>query len=128
MCFRILAFAQLWGPRLATSFSNNCLKNGVLVVRLDPRFVVSLFSALEASPGSRVVIDLPAQTVRAPDGTRARFDIDAFYKAALLAGRDEIDITLQLASFIDAYEAAHGIGPHGREKDQEDRPNRQGAP
>ncbi|MDR5758997.1 3-isopropylmalate dehydratase small subunit [Caballeronia sp. LZ035] len=100
----------LVGTSFGDIFFTNCLKNGVLPVRADAAFVERLLAALDAQPGARVRIDLPAQCVLAPDGTRASFEIDAFQKEALVAGLDEIDVTLRLGASIDAYERAHGIG------------------
>ena len=64
--------------------------------------------ALAASPGAQVTIDLPAQTVRFPDGSLVPFDVDAFRKACLLEGVDEIDLTLKHEGAITAWEARRG--------------------
>ncbi|HTH59322.1 MAG TPA: 3-isopropylmalate dehydratase small subunit [Paraburkholderia sp.] len=86
-------------------FATNCLKNGLLPVRVAHALADALLRQIETQPGLRVCIDLPAQTVSAAGGWHTQFDIDPFYKEALLAGRDEIDTTLLLAAQIDAYEA-----------------------
>jgi 3-isopropylmalate/(R)-2-methylmalate dehydratase small subunit len=39
------------------------------------------------------------------DGTVERFDVDPFRKECLVAGIDEIDLTLRYAADIDAFEA-----------------------
>jgi 3-isopropylmalate dehydratase small subunit len=54
-----------------------------------------------------VTVDLPSQTVTAPDGTRHHFDVDPFRKQALLSGQDEIALTLTHESDIAAFEARH---------------------
>ena len=52
-------------------------------------------------------VDLPAQTVTAPDGTMHRFAIDGFRKKCLLEGLDDIGITLQRDKAIAAFENAY---------------------
>jgi 3-isopropylmalate/(R)-2-methylmalate dehydratase small subunit len=59
---------------------------------------------LHAKPGMQVTIDLPAQTVTLPDGTVDRFDVDPFRKECLLAGIDEIALTLRYEDAIADYE------------------------
>jgi len=69
----------------------------------------ALMTAIVAAPGSRIAVDLAAQTVTAPDGTRYAFDIDPFPKHCLLNGLDELDYTLsqmdQIVKFERRYEA-----------------------
>src|SRR5919199_3320483 len=55
-------------PSFGDIFHNNGLKNGLLPVRLPADAVADLTAQLEAAPGARVRVDLPAQTVRFPDG------------------------------------------------------------
>ena len=50
-------------------------------------------------------LDLAAQTVAYPDGSRGfRFEIDAFRKHLLLNGLDDIGLTLRHAEKIRAFE------------------------
>jgi 3-isopropylmalate/(R)-2-methylmalate dehydratase small subunit len=102
-------FRALLGTGFGDIFFNNCVKNGVLPVRLPAPFIARLFDALEHTPGAHVVVDLHTQSVSAPDGSKASFAIDPFQKDALLQGTDEIDFTLGLAREIDLYEARHGL-------------------
>jgi 3-isopropylmalate/(R)-2-methylmalate dehydratase small subunit len=106
----------LIGASFGDIFATNCLKNGLLPVRVAPELAEALMRRIDDQPGLAVRVNLSAQTVDAPDGWHARFDIDPFYKEALLAGRDEIDTTMLLAAQIEAYEAkrtAGGTGPAG---------------
>ena len=73
-------FRAVIAPSMGDIFHNNCLKNGVLPVRLPDGAVSELRAALMAKPGARVSIDLPAQTVTFPDGTRHIFTIDPLSK------------------------------------------------
>jgi 3-isopropylmalate/(R)-2-methylmalate dehydratase small subunit len=63
----------------------------------------------DANRGSNAVVtvDLEKQEISGPDGGRISFDVDPFRKHCLLNGLDDIGLTLQHASDIDAYEAAH---------------------
>ncbi len=94
-------------PSFGDIFHENCLRNGLLPVRLPAETVASLREALHATPGATLTIDLPAQTVTGPDGTSHRFEIDPFRKQALLEGLDEIGLTLRHAAEIDAFETRH---------------------
>jgi 3-isopropylmalate/(R)-2-methylmalate dehydratase small subunit len=94
-------------PSFGDIFHENCLRNGLLPVRLPAASVEGLRRALHGTPGAAVTIDLPAQTVAGPDGTSHRFDIDPFRKQALLEGLDEIGLTLRRAGEIDAFETRH---------------------
>jgi 3-isopropylmalate/(R)-2-methylmalate dehydratase small subunit len=65
---------------------------------------LAMLEAIQTAPGSRMVVDLEAQTVLAPDGTSHAFTIDAFSKHCLLKGLDELDYTLGLVGQIADFE------------------------
>jgi 3-isopropylmalate/(R)-2-methylmalate dehydratase small subunit len=105
-------FRAVLAPSYGDIFFNNSFKNGFLPIRLAPGEIDRLFHDVAAFPGFRLVIDLAAQTVAYPDGTRAfRFEIDPFSKHCLLNGLDEIGLSLRHAEQIRAFEerrkAAH---------------------
>ncbi|MGH6794055.1 MAG: 3-isopropylmalate dehydratase small subunit, partial [Methylocella sp.] len=50
-------------------------------------------------------IDLESQEIRGPDGGVISFDVDPFRKHCLLNGLDDIGLTLQKATKIEAFEA-----------------------
>jgi 3-isopropylmalate/(R)-2-methylmalate dehydratase small subunit len=91
-------------PSFGDIFMENSFKNGVLAIVLPLERVAELRGQLRACPGAQVTIDLPAQTVTFPDGAIERFDIDPFRKECLLAGIDEIDLTLRYEDRIREYE------------------------
>ena len=91
-------------PSFGDIFLENSFKNGVLAIVLPPGRVAAIRGLLEDKPGSRIAIDLPAQTVTLPDGSMERFEIDPFRKECLVAGIDEIDLTMRYEEAISAYE------------------------
>ena len=97
-------FRAVIAPSFSDIFYANALKNGLLPIVLPPAVVAEMLAALQAAPGSRVTVDLPAQTVVGPDGTAHGFAIDPFPKYCLLNGLDELDYTLSQTEHIAAFE------------------------
>jgi 3-isopropylmalate/(R)-2-methylmalate dehydratase small subunit len=94
-------------PSFGDIFAGNCLKNGLLAVTLPGDAAAALRQALHATPGARVTLDLEAQTLAGPDGARHGFEVDPFWREALLEGLDEIGLTERRATEIAAFEARH---------------------
>jgi 3-isopropylmalate/(R)-2-methylmalate dehydratase small subunit len=95
----------LLAPSYADIFFSNCCKNGVLAVTLAAGVIDGLFAAVVAHPGYRLEIDLEAQQVKTPEGEVHVFEFNPALKSRLLAGLDDIGVTLQQADAIRAYEA-----------------------
>ena len=95
-------------PSFGDIFRNNGMKNGLLPVVLPAETVESILAQLEAAPGARIQVDLPAQTVTAPDGSVHGFEIDPFAKHCLLEGLDEIGLTMSYEDEIAAFERRFG--------------------
>jgi 3-isopropylmalate/(R)-2-methylmalate dehydratase small subunit len=92
-------FKAIIAPSFADIFYNNCLKNGILPVRLPDYEVDYLFSDEDLY----IEIDLATQTV-ITDSHNMHFEIDNFHKKLLLEGLDSIGLTLQLEDYITRYE------------------------
>lgn len=96
---------------IAPSFGDihygNALQNGLLPVVLAEADCAKLRSQLHAHPGAVLTIDLPAQTVLGPDGTRYRFDIDPAAKERLTKGLDDVGLVLQHIEAIEGFEARY---------------------
>jgi 3-isopropylmalate/(R)-2-methylmalate dehydratase small subunit len=90
-------------PSFADIFYNNCFKNGLLPIVLDPAIVDELFMVARA--GGELTVDLAEQIILTEDARRIPFEIDASRKHRLLHGLDDIALTLQHRSLIEAYEA-----------------------
>ena len=96
-------------PSFGDIFFENSFKNGVLAFTLPHGRVAALRQQIAAAPEAPLSIDLPAQTLTSPDGNIDHFEIDPFRKECLLAGIDEIDLTLRYEPDIAAFEQRQRI-------------------
>ncbi|WCE94654.1 3-isopropylmalate dehydratase small subunit [Acidithiobacillus ferriphilus] len=97
-------FRAVIAPSFADIFANNCVQNGILLVRLPMDVVDHLFHEVAANPGYHLRIDLPAQEVQTMGDSRYPFPMDAGHKHKLMHGLDDIQLTLQQEDAIRAYE------------------------
>jgi 3-isopropylmalate/(R)-2-methylmalate dehydratase small subunit len=104
-------FRAVISTSFADIFQGNSLKNGLVPVIVDPATHRSLISALMASPGAEVTVDLASQTLTLPGGAKVSFPIDAFSKTCLLEGVDELGYILSSSSRIAAFERLHDAAP-----------------
>jgi len=86
-------------------FYNNCFKNGILPIRVAREDLDKLFDDADRGANATLTIDLPNQEIRGPDGGTVKFEIDAFRKHCLMNGLDDIGLTMEKTTSIDAYEA-----------------------
>ena len=89
----------------ADIFFNNCFKNGILPIALPEDVVAELMEDAALGTNARLTVDLEAQVVVRPNGSKIPFDVDAFRKHCLLNGLDDIGLTLEHTAAIDSYEA-----------------------
>jgi 3-isopropylmalate/(R)-2-methylmalate dehydratase small subunit len=92
-------------PAFGDIHYGNLLQNGMLPIVLTEEDCRALSRQLHERPGVTMHIDLAAQTVTAPDGTRHSFKIDATHKERLLQGLDDIALVLQHIGEIERAEA-----------------------
>jgi 3-isopropylmalate/(R)-2-methylmalate dehydratase small subunit len=97
-------FRAVIAPSFGDIFFSNALKNGLLPIVLPEADVAGMLGDVQARPGSRMVVDLAAQTLTAPDGASHTFDVDPFSKHCLLNGLDELDYTLSFTDRIAEFE------------------------
>jgi len=95
-------------PSFGDIFYTNCLKNGLLPVRLSEDVVSDILARVAATPDLHIRVNLEAQTVELPDGGVHVFEIDPFAKHCLLSGLDELDYTLSRRDEIAAFEHRYG--------------------
>ena len=86
-------------------FYNNCFKNGILPIRVAQEDLDKLFDDADRGSNATLSIDLEKQEIRGPDGGTVKFEIDAHRKHCLLNGLDDIGLTMEKKSSIDAYES-----------------------
>ncbi len=96
-------FRAVIAPSFADIFFNNSYKNGLLPIILDSAIVDGLFDKVMSQKGIEFAVDLALQTVTAGEDVYT-FEIDEFRKYCMLNGLDDIDLTLQHADIIKAYE------------------------
>ena len=96
-------------PSIADIHYNNCIKNGVLPIRLPEEACTKLREQLREHPGAEVAIDLETQCVTGPNRSMYSFDLDSFDKYRLLNGLDDVGLTLELDDKIDAFRAQYQL-------------------
>lgn len=96
----------------ADIFFNNCFKNGILPIVLPQDQVDVIMKDAEKGSNARIEVDLVDQVLTTSDGESFAFDVDQFKKHCLLNGLDDIGLTMEKATSIDAFEAkAEGERP-----------------
>lgn len=100
-------FRVIIAPSFADIFHNNCFQNGLLPIKLDDASVDLLFSKAKAGR-YELTVDLVNCVISDAQGLQLNFTVDATRRERLLAGLDDIGLTLQLEDKIAAYEAALG--------------------
>ena len=99
-------FRAIIAPSFADIFRSNCLAVGLVLAELPDADVARILAAVEADPGLEITADVEHRVVEVPAlGYRAPFAIDDSSRSRLLAGHDEIDLSLAHATDIAAYEA-----------------------
>ena len=102
-------------PSFGDIFFNNCLKNGLLPLRLDEHSVAALIYQLhhaDDAAQTQVEISLESQTVRwqppgGADPSVHAFGIDPFWRECLMKGVDEVELTLSYLDQIRQFESRY---------------------
>lgn len=97
-------FRVVLAPRFGDIFTGNSFKNGLLLVELEQGEIDQVWKEIDERPGAEVSVDLQEQLVRVGDHTFG-FTVDPSHRQRLLEGVDDIDLTLQYAADIEAFEA-----------------------
>ena len=98
-------FRAVIAPRFGDIFRTNATKAGLLPVALPEATVTALQDAIEADPGTEVVVDLGRRAVLADAaGISAPFEIDDYTRWRLMEGFDDIGLTLRHVDQITAFE------------------------
>ena len=98
-----------WGIRavLAPSFGDifyaNSFQNGLLPVRLPDSEIAAIAAELERCESTLIGVDLEARTVTTPAGRVLAFEIEPERREAMLAGQDEVSMTLRDRALIERF-------------------------
>ena len=100
-------FKCIIAPSFADIFFSNCFQNGVLPIVLPEETVQEIIENSESDPEYEIIVDLRSQRVwDTNEDVVAEFDIEPFRKHCLLNGLDDIGLTLENESDIQAYESS----------------------
>jgi len=89
----------------ADIFKGNALNNGILPVVVPPGFLTAIFETVEKNPKMTLTVDLEQQLIiNNSTGESESFEINAYKKACLLQGLDDIDYLLSKKDKIEQYE------------------------
>lgn len=102
--FRVIV-AQSFGD----IFYANCFQNGVLPIRLPERDVAALMALSETSGGA-FTADLTRKLLIDSAGGEYGFDIDPLRREGLLAGLDDVGLSLRDEDLIGAWQSADRLG------------------
>ncbi len=101
-------FRVVVSARFADIFRGNAGKGGLVTAQVQQKDVERIWAALDDDPSLQVTVDLADRTVSWAVGTArdsAVFDIDDYTRWRLMEGLDDVDLTLQHAAEVAAYEA-----------------------
>lgn len=101
---RDYGFTVVLASRFADIFRGNAGKQGLLAATLPERDIEAIWSASERRPGLTVTADLERRTVTYDD-TIIAFAVDDAVRWRMMAGLDDIDITLKHADDILDFES-----------------------
>ncbi len=99
-------FEAVISPTFGDIFRNNCTKQGLVPVEVDPEIGRALLDAVLSDPSLEITVDVERGTVEAPAiGILGNFHLDEHTRQRLLHGWDDIGLTLRHQDEIDSYEA-----------------------
>jgi len=97
----------LIGTTFGSIFYGNCIRNGLLPIKLSSNDIKKLIDYVEKDPASnQIVIDLEKLSINF-GSSEIVFPFDKKYQTLLLEGLDEIQQTLKLDNEISSFEKKH---------------------
>jgi 3-isopropylmalate/(R)-2-methylmalate dehydratase small subunit len=84
----------------ADIFKGNALNNSVLPVVVSEAFLQTIFMEIEKNPQTEITVDIENQAITLANGQTETFEINAYKKACLMNGYDDIDYLLSLQAEI----------------------------
>ncbi|WP_428909306.1 3-isopropylmalate dehydratase small subunit [Niallia sp. Krafla_26] len=101
-------FNVVIAPSFADIFYQNCLKNGMVPIKLEQEKVNYLLNQAKNQP-YELTVNVEEATVSDDKGFKEIFPLSDYWKKMLVNGWDEIEITLQLDEQISKYEEEHPV-------------------
>ena len=100
-------FRVIIAPSFADIFANNCFKNGMLPVTLGAEQIDEIMLRTQQQEGYELTVDLESQMIADLTGLSLSFQVGEFQRYCLLAGLDDIGLTLRHEALIRDYELSH---------------------
>ena len=97
-------FNTIISTSFADIFYNNCFKNSILPLVVDSQKLDALMAEINANPGVEFSVDLEKQTITTPGGNGFDFQVEEFRRKNMLAGLDDIGISLKHVDKISVFE------------------------
>jgi 3-isopropylmalate/(R)-2-methylmalate dehydratase small subunit len=108
-CLSAIGIRSVIAPSFGDIFFGNLFKNGMLPIILGAATIEGLLALVSVPSTAEIAIDLEHGTVTDALGTVVPFHVDPYHRRLLLAGWDEVDLTLnslpEIARFERAYSA-----------------------
>ncbi len=99
-------FRAVVAPSFADIFRSNCLAIGLVTAELPEADVARILAAVARDPSIEITIDVDRRAVCVPAlGYAESFSLNDASRARLLAGQDEIDLSLTHVDAIASYES-----------------------
>lgn len=98
-------FRVLISTKFSDIFYRNCIKNGILPARVSSEVLQKLIRDIKVHGSFKLTANLEIQELSTPTGNRFHFEIDPIEKNILMAGKGEIDQTLEYIQDIESLEA-----------------------
>jgi 3-isopropylmalate/(R)-2-methylmalate dehydratase small subunit len=100
-------FRAVIAPSFGGIFYNNCFRNGIVPVEMPIENVRRIAGEVEASGGeNEVTVDLGTLRVGTIGGLSFDFTVPSMMRDMMLAGKDEIEMTLENGERIRAFRSA----------------------
>ncbi len=96
----------LMAPSFGAIFFNNCFQSGILPIVLQETVIEDfMLEAGQSEIGAKFTIDLESQVINPPRGQPVTFDTEPFRRQALLAGLDDLGMTMLRVGEIDSFQS-----------------------
>ncbi len=102
-------FETIIASSFADIFYNNCIKNGILPIRMPKEYIQEFFDKVNGHEGYQLTINLESKTIVDDSGQSVSFEIDEYMRNMLLEGLDEIGSTVKHMQEIEKFEETHRV-------------------